>query len=207
MTEIADRVAYTGYVVDRSAAGGRTPRRMGAGEVIVSAGGGAVSEPLLRAAMAARSLTSLRDRRWRLLAGYNLPQTLLEDLQRDAPEGVVVERARPDFIALLRNCLLSVSQAGYNTVMEVLDAGVPAVVVPYAGGLETEQTLRAERLAARGVLQVVDEAALSPEAIAAAAEQAIAAPIVRLSTLDTNGAITTPALLRKALLERAASPR
>ena len=39
--------------------------------------------------------------------------------------------------------------------MEVLDARLPAVVVPYAGGLETEQTLRASLLSARGLIDVV----------------------------------------------------
>jgi len=45
----------------------------------------------------------------------------------------------------------SVSQAGYNTILNILAARVPAVVVPFASERETEQAaLRAERLAARG---------------------------------------------------------
>ena len=59
---IAAKLRYTGYVVDPPPR--RDPgRRPGAGEVIVSAGGGALSEPLLRAAIAARPNTSLRDAR------------------------------------------------------------------------------------------------------------------------------------------------
>src|SRR3546814_1376067 len=56
-----------------------------------------------------------------------------------APDGVAVERARSDFVDLLCRARLSISQGGYNTLMEVLATGVPGVVVPFAGGSETEQ--------------------------------------------------------------------
>ena len=202
MAEIADLVRYTGYVVDRKPVEADAVRSAGRGEVLVSAGGGAVSEPLLRAAMAARPLTGLAEAPWRFLVGHNLPSALFEELRDAAPDGVVVERARPDFTTLLRNCLLSVSQGGYNTVMEVLDAGARAVVVPYAGGLETEQTLRAERLSARGVLHVLDEAALTPESVAAAIERARTQPPARLGALDTSGADVAPRLLRQGFEAR-----
>src|SRR4029078_5195874 len=70
---IADRIHYTGYVVyadlERPPTGDP-----GRDEVIVSAGGGAVGGPLLGAALDARPMTSLAGRRWRLLAGPNLPE-------------------------------------------------------------------------------------------------------------------------------------
>ena len=81
----------------------------------------------------------------------------LEQLAAQASEGVIVERARNDFTLRLRNCVLSVSQAGYNTVMETLQAGARAVLVPFAGGGESEQTLRARLLAERGLVHVVEE--------------------------------------------------
>ena len=56
----------------------------------------------------------------------------------------VCERVRDDFTTLLRNCAVSVSQAGYNTTLEILDAGARAVLVPFAGGAETEQALHGE---------------------------------------------------------------
>lgn len=196
MAEIGDLARYTGYVVDRELAAPSTSREDG---VIVSAGGGAVSEPLLRAALAARPLTQLASEPWRILVGHSLSDEVYAELRAAAPAGVTVERARPDFTSLLRTASLSVSQGGYNTVMEVLDAGIRAVIVPYAGGLETEQTLRARRLAERSVLQVVEESELTPEAIAAAVDQAAAGPPATLAGLDTSGADVTPRLLREAL--------
>ena len=220
--EIADRTVYTGYVVARpegreaergrgeARAGGEWNRDEGTGEegeaggeVVVSAGGGAVGGKLLEAALAARPRTPLADTGWRLLAGANLPEPGFRSLAARAPGGVTVERFRPDFTALLRRARLSISQGGYNTLMEVLDAGLRAVVVPYAGGLETEQTLRANRLAARGLVEVVDEGDLGAGALAAAVRRALGKPPpAGLAGLDTGGAAATAAALRRLAAAR-----
>jgi predicted glycosyltransferase len=68
---IAARIEYTGYVVD---AAPPASGNAGQGEVIVSAGGGAVGAALLEAAIRAKPLTALAGRTWRILAGNNLPQ-------------------------------------------------------------------------------------------------------------------------------------
>ena len=201
--EISDRIAYTGYVVARSgtaAVEGVAGTVGGAGEVVVSAGGGAVGGKLLEAALAARPRTPLAEAGWRLLAGSNLPEADFRSLVSRAPAGVEVERFRPDFAALLRRARLSISQGGYNTLMEVLDAGLRAVVVPYSGGLETEQTLRANLLAARGLVEVVGEDALGAESLAAAVERALVKPPpVGLSSVDTSGEAATVRALRNLL--------
>jgi predicted glycosyltransferase len=186
--EIAAKVIYTGYVAepppeDRGEAG--------RGEVIVSAGGGAVGAPLLRAALAARPLTSAADRVWRLIAGPNLPDADYAALARAAGPGIVLERFRADFPALLGRCHLSLSQAGYNTILDLLQARARAVVVPFAESGETEQMLRARILAERGLLQVADERDLAgPEAgarLAAAIERALAAPRPGIGALALDG--------------------
>ncbi|MHA1113209.1 MAG: glycosyltransferase family protein, partial [Alphaproteobacteria bacterium] len=161
-SRISDLIRYTGYVVDRRAAQGGGAGTEGRGEVIVSTGGGAVSEPLLAAALPARALSRAADLPWRVLVGDNLFEDRFNALRAEAPPGMIVERARPDFTRLIAGCALSVSQGGYNTVLEVLSAGRRAVVVPYAGGLETEQTLRARLLAERGLIHQVAEDGLDP---------------------------------------------
>jgi predicted glycosyltransferase len=88
---------------------------------------------------------------------------------------------------MLGRCRVSVSQAGYNTVLDILAARAAAVVVPFASGRETEQSLRAERLAARGVLQLVPENQLSPERLASAIDRAISARPATIA-IDTGGA-------------------
>ncbi len=174
---VAQRLHYTGYVTEAGravAAARQSDDTTGRGEVIVSAGGGAVGAALLRTALAARPLSPLAETPWRLLVGPNLPEADFEAMVEAAPEGVVVERARPDFVALLSRARLSISQGGYNTLMEVLATGVPAVIVPFAGGSETEQTQRAQMLAENDLITVVAEDELSPESLAAGIAGALA---------------------------------
>ncbi|MEO8558263.1 MAG: glycosyltransferase [Rhodospirillales bacterium] len=195
----ADRLRYTGYVVE-----GSTPDRSanapGKGEVLVSAGGGAVSEPLLEAAIAAKPNTALADARWRLLVGHNLPDQRFAALQAKADANSVVERARPDFTTLLANAALSISQGGYNTVMETIKFGHRAVISPYAGGLETEQTLRAALLAERGLIHIVDETTLSAATLADAIARALAAPPIDAAALfNLDGLNTTVQIVRDLL--------
>lgn len=193
MAEIGDRVRYTGYVVDRREGPASND---GAGEILVSAGGGAVAEPLLRAALAARPLTSAANDPWRILVGHNLPDAVFEDLRTTAGANMIVERARPDFPTLLKRCRLSISQGGYNTVLETLAAGARAVIAPYAGGLETEQTLRAEALQARGALEVISEDDLSPPLLAAAIDRALANPPSSAAGVMMDGAEETVRAVR-----------
>jgi predicted glycosyltransferase len=202
--EIADRISYTGYVVNRL-----PPPVRPTGEVLVSAGGGVVGRGLLECALAARKLTRLAGAPWRLVTGPQLPDADLAAIRAQAArmENVSVDRYRPDFQALLAGCTLSVSQAGYNTLMEILAAGTRAVVVPFAEAGETEQTLRARRLAERGLVGLVEADALSPSALAAAIDAAAARPAARgpqSPAIDLDGARKT-ALLLRGLLEAGAT--
>jgi predicted glycosyltransferase len=170
--KIADRLIYTGYIGAPDPAGGGDEIAC-ANEVLVSVGGGAVGGPLLTTALETRRRGCLADLTWRLLAGPNLPARTFEILTGCLPEGVILERYRQDFPLMLRRCRVSVSQAGYNTILDILTARAPAVVVPFASERETEQQLRAERLAACGVLELLDEVNLTPERLNRAIERAI----------------------------------
>ena len=198
---IADKITYTGYVVDRTGVRGGEDAP-GAGEVIVSSGGGAVGTALLKTAMQARALSSAKDRTWRVMVGATVENPVFDELASLAPEGVIVERARLDFTTLLMNCALSISQGGYNTVMEILHAKCRAVIVPYAGGVETEQTMRAELLAAKGALHIADENGLSPEILAHKIDEALTGPSSS-AQIDVSGAETSVRLLQDWMKERA----
>jgi predicted glycosyltransferase len=75
----------------------------------------------------------------------------LRGLRKAAADHVTVERARRDFRALLAAAAVSVSQAGYNTAVDLLRTGVRPVLVPFEAGQETEQRLRSECLRTRGI--------------------------------------------------------
>lgn len=201
---IADLIRYTGYVAPARAPA-RAPAHPaaqaggdGAGEVIVSVGGGAVGLPLMRTALAARPLTPLASSPWRLLAGPDIGEADFQALRDGAPCGVTVERARPDFPELLARCTLSISQAGYNTLMDLMQARCRAVVVPFAAGNETEQTDRARLFERRGLLHGVPEDGLTPERLAEAVGRALAAPPPTDFAPLMDGAAATARLLVEA---------
>ena len=183
--ELERKLRYTGYVVQERAENSTA----GAGEVIVSAGGGAVGRRLLETALAARRLVT-GEAPWRVLTGTHGP-----DLSEMATSGVVIERSRNDFPSLLANCRVSVSQAGYNTVCEVLQARARAVLVPFAGDGESEQTLRARLLSERGWAQMLPEEALDAAALASAVERAASHQRPPEDALDLRGAARTAELL------------
>ena len=201
---IAQRLHYTGYIVDSTRAPGRDARA-GEGEVIVSAGGGAVGQRVLETAIRARPLSSLADRTWRVLAGVNVEPAgyaALEKLAASIGNGrVLIERSRRDFTTLLANCALSISQSGYNTTMETLQAGARAVAVPFAGGGEIEQTMRARLLAERGLIEVLEETALAPESLAAAADRAARRGRSSAKPVDLGGAERGAQLLGRWISE------
>jgi len=196
---VRDLLLYTGYIVEHAPA---KPTADGRDEVLVSAGGGAVGLPLFHCAIAARPLSRAKDATWRLLVSPMEAPEAVADLKARSPTGVIVDQARPDFPAMLRHCRLSISKAGYNTVMETLHAHTRAVVVPFAGGDETEQALRAELLAARGAMEYVRESELTPQSLAAAIDRALAAPKPQDSHVDLDGAAHTSRILREKLASR-----
>jgi predicted glycosyltransferase len=115
-------------------------------------------------------------------------------------DGLIAEPARADFPVLLRNATLSISQAGYNTVVETLACAQRAVLVPFGTERETEQTDRAAWLAERGLVTCVPAHSLSADSLAAAVDRALQRPSIRsFPPCDLEGAANTAALLRQRL--------
>jgi predicted glycosyltransferase len=198
---IAPLLRYTGFV-DTSSGRPDAPEGDGEDEVIVSCGGGAVGADLLAAAIDARALSRRAgDCKWRLLAGHDIDAATFETLSTKASDGIVLERARRDFPSLLARARVSVSQAGYNTVLDILRADVPAVFVPFAQIRETEQQQRAEALQRHGRAVVTPEAALTPESLAAAVDDALTLPRRHVS-VRTGGAEKSADILVEDLERR-----
>lgn len=180
----------------------------GMGEVIVSGGGSAAALPLFACAVAAARLDR-SGRRWRLLAGRGMADGDLALLMAEAPEKVVIERARPDFPALLAGCAASISQAGYNTVLDLVAAGRPAIVVPFDAGNETEQAVRAEAMERAGLarcFRLSGDFVGDAVALADAVGEAIGSqpPALRI---DRDGATRSAAIVRELLMDAASRAR
>ena len=192
---VAPPVRYSGFVVPP---GARPcgPRRQPP-EILVSAGGGMVGGPLLRtAAQAQRLHLGTLGLTTRLVTGPFLPAEDAAALHAEAAgcAGLSVERLVPDLCAAMVGASVSVSQCGYNTALDVLRAGVPALVVPYDEGRETEQTERARRLAALGALRVLPARELSAARLAHEVGELLGTAPAAVA-LDLSGAETTAAMV------------
>ena len=195
--EIADLLIYTGYIHQpggQADVGGLNGKPLaGENEVIVSGGSGSVSSELLEVAKRARPLSRARTLTWRLLTGRDGSS----QPNQDEP-GLIIEPNRPDFIELLGRCALSISQAGYNTSLDVLVSGAPAVMVPFAGDGETEQTDRARALERAGRVVQLPESALTPERLASCVDRAMNMKPASLG-IDINGAANSAEILHRML--------
>jgi predicted glycosyltransferase len=200
---LVPEVVHTGFV-HRGGPPLGGPRRP---ELVVSAGGGRVGEPLLRYALAAQPEIRARvGLDVRLIAGPFLPEEAFAALRAGAAgrDGVVVERQVDDLCAVLAGAAASLSQGGYNTTLDLLRAGVPALVVPFAEGREDEQRRRAARLEALGAVRVLEAERLTPERLAAAVVELVRfrpAPV----ELDLGGARKSVEAIDRLLAQRRAA--
>jgi predicted glycosyltransferase len=167
---IEHKVCYSGYICAADSVS--PPDNEGSDEVLVSAGGSATGFDILKTAIAAKPLSSLKGLHWRILVSPSIDEPRLDELKRLAGEGISIERNRPDFSELVKRARLSISQAGYNTITDILASTTAAVVIPYAEADEIEQTMRAQILQHRGRLVMLQQDKLSAATLASAIEQA-----------------------------------
>ena len=181
---IIGKLQYTGYVTPPPP-GGTTD---GTDEVIVAAGGGAVGRQLQKTAVAAKPLSSQSNRVWRILMGPNLDPETRRELESAADANIVAEPNRTDYLALLQNCSLSISQAGYNTLMDIVTARCTAVVVPFSADGETEQSVRAQLLADSHHVTLLSSTELSPHALARSVDLAVSRTLPEGQAFQIGGA-------------------
>jgi len=192
-------LAYTGFVTARPMAGGgqKVRSRLGLKRkealIVASAGGGRVGEDLLRATVEAYArLVGERRLRLCVFTGPFMAETnfsALSDRVASLP-GVQLERFTADFLSYLAAADLSISMAGYNTCMNILAAGVPSLVFPFAQN--REQRIRAERLAALGGLKLLKEEDLEPSRLATLMAKVLNSGIKSVKVpINLNGARET----------------
>jgi predicted glycosyltransferase len=188
-------VHYTGFVRGSVV---RDSQRARERRVLVSAGGGLVGAPLFRAAVEAHPrLLVDHGLRTTIVTGPFLPDPVVDELSRRAQEtsGLEVVRYLPDLGAEMAASVVSVSQAGYNTTMDILGSATPAVVVPFGEGREDEQAERARRLERLGALRVLDSDQLSAHTFSDAVRDALDWTPLSVP-LDLGGRARTSTLLR-----------
>src|SRR5262245_13039599 len=192
-------VHYTGFVANGRASNEpgqkkTLPRRP---PIVVSAGGGLVGEPLFRAAVEAHAILWPTERvPMKIIGGPFVPDEAWQVLRAAARgrRGLQLRRQVPDLRAELQGAAASISQCGYNTAMDILRIGVPALVVPFAKGVEDEQMTRARRLERLGAVRVLDSRGLDGPTLAAEIRTLLRFQPRRVS-LDMEGERTTAQLV------------
>jgi predicted glycosyltransferase len=170
---LARHLHDTGYLEDARPGPSVQPGPRDPLRIVVSGGGSAAGLPLFFAAIAAAPHLP-EGASLHLLVGQAVHAEAFAALcEAAAGKRILVERVRPDFRALLAGAGVSVSRAGYNTVLDVAATGVAPVLVPFAEGGEREQTIRATALAEAGFAETVPERELSGARLAQAIRAAI----------------------------------
>ena len=197
---IHHKLAYSGYICQA----GVKPETESTdnGDVLVSAGGSDTGLALLEAAIAARPQTRLSHCHWRILVSPAIDEAGFQRLRRQAEPDITVERNREDFSSLMQHASLSISQAGYNTITDILGSRAAAVIVPFTEANEIEQLLRARRLQDRGRLIMLESDQLSATSLAAAVDRAL--DLDTSFTVDLDGATNSAAMIENWLEAAAA---
>jgi len=198
---VSDRLApylhYTGYVAPKAPA--PHPEGIGQGEILVSAGGGDVGMPLYRVALAAAH--ALPEITWRFLIGGRAVAERIKDLG-PPPTNVILEPARPDFRQMLPLAAASVSMCGYNTALDLLQSGTPAVLVPFDAGKEVEQSLRAQVLARLPAIEILKANEITGARLADTLRTLVRGPKRPATGLRFDGAEATVHITKDMVAER-----
>lgn len=197
---LAVPVHYTGFVLPERETTNYDATKA-ARRILISAGGGLVGETLFRAAVAAYPLLRQTDDvTMEIVTGPFLPEGARQSLRESARRlrGLTVRRFVHDLRAEMRRSAASVSQCGYNTALDILRAGTPALVVPFADGGEDEQLNRARRLERLGALRVVEQRELDPARFARELRELLSFR-PQQSALDMRGGYNSARLVESLL--------
>lgn len=173
--------------------------------IFVSVGGGRIGYELLEnVILASPKLKTLIPHQIIAFTGPFLPEAQFEKLQQLAAgkSNISLYKFTPNLAAYLQKADLSISLTGYNTTMNIMTAGVPALVVPIGHySYDEEQLIRTKKLERLGIVSVMYPEELNPESLA----ETICARLSQLSTpkftkyFNFNGAANSAKFIQELL--------
>lgn len=209
VNQLKCQVAYTGYVAqsllestplsveDEMALNQNMPM------IVVSAGGGRFGYELIDAVVKASRILE-PPHQIQAFTGPFMPDEQFTILQAHANSRVVIRRYTSHLLEYMERADLSISLGGYNTTMNILRTGVRSLIFPEASEEQTgEQTIRAEKLAEKGVLQVLYRDDLQPNRLAQIILAALQQPPVAHS-FNLQGATQSMIQLQRLLYQTVA---
>ncbi len=164
---------YTGFITPATAGSSGTSIRNDLGLsrqdslVVASIGGGNVGAELLKATAAATVLLQRQKRNIHvhLFTGPYSAPNLAQEINQLSANTVIVHDFCSNFPQWLDAADLSISMAGYNTCMNLLAAGIPALLYPF--GQNREQHMRITAFTSTADFTLLEVEDLQPESLAA----------------------------------------
>lgn len=179
--------------------------------ILVSIGGGRVGYELLACtAEASAIIGGSPPHRLMIFTGPYLPEEQFLQLQgmTEHRPNITLQRFTTRFLSYMQRADLSISMAGYNTCMNILTTGVRSLVLPFTGGHDEEQTIRAQKLQQHGVVTIIQPYELHPDRLAKIMAEALSAkPTPGRTTFDTHGSEKTATFLQELVNRRDSAGR
>lgn len=168
MDDIDIPICYTGYIGQQLKpvlAEEESPPEPASKQplIVASAGSGSVGFSLLKAVVKAHGLLTTPCR-LQVFTGPYLEVSQYNQLQESAGPGAKVSRFTSSLPQWLGSASLSVSMGGYNTTMNILLAGCPALIFPFQQN--QEQGLRADKLRRHAPIEILRPEDLQPQILA-----------------------------------------
>jgi predicted glycosyltransferase len=189
----ADRITYCGYIHFGDKQQSKDDARTAIGAsglpmVVMTAGGGHDAYPMMRFVLDALAQSRAPSHfELVVVTGPLMPIAERADIEsRCTQAGAQFLVSTQRLATYLAAADALVTMGGYNTVMESIAAGVPAVVVPRIGP-SAEQRMRAKLFADLGLLQYVDMEHDTPRDLGAALDAALATPRRAVPALAFDG--------------------
>ena len=184
-------VYYTGYVTEPL---NGVDRGFGKQNIVlVSAGGGADGYDLIKPCIKAWQHLSqkgiVEDRKMVIFTGPFMPQTQYDALERLCKGGPFhIDRFTSHFLQWMQMADLSISRAGYNTCMNILETRTRAILIP--GTLVSDQKFRAKRMATLGLAECIVSGRLNPFCLAESIQRGLSKEPLN-HNISLNGAEET----------------
>jgi predicted glycosyltransferase len=201
---ITTAIHYTGFISPKPAPGARNRIRkeMNLDEkdklVVASIGSGSVGLELIEAAIRGvnRLVADQTNVSLQVFAGPYLPESSYNELCESRSTRIRVERFTTHFIDWLAAADLSISMAGYNTSMNVLRAGVPALMYPF--DQNREQRMRISKISACANIRLLEQTDLVTETLAGCIETMLERQRFT-SSIMLDGTARTAAIIERHL--------
>ncbi len=134
--------------------------------ILVSVGGGRFGHELLDCVVnAAPFLDKRLPHNIQVFTGPFIPDAKFNELQAMARDSknLYIRRYTPYLLSYMKKAELSINMSGYNTTMNILTTGVRAMILPFTGNQDREQTVRAEKLSNLGIIKLLSPHDLQPD--------------------------------------------